>query len=130
MLQAPWDDRLWSLLSTTPDQVNPQIIKENLANRKSFRLKQERAIPDENPLLVLPPSGEWSGAYQDMPCVANEEHEVKYKITFKANGFVEGSGSSSEGDFHINGVYDRCTGIVAWSQFPSNPRPNAKATEF
>merc|ERR1712224_294296 len=80
--------------------------------------------------LPDPPSGEWSGEYQDMPCVANEEHAVKYKLTFKANGAVLGTGSSAEGEFSISGIYNLYTGIVAWSQFPLKPRPNAKATEF
>merc|ERR1712224_480097 len=66
-----------------------------------------------------------------MPCVANEEHEVQCKITFKADGAVEGCLScKTDGDFQIQGVYDLSTGIVAWSQVPVNPRPGAKATEF
>merc|ERR1712224_722598 len=66
-----------------------------------------------------------------MPCVANEEHEVQCKITFKADGAVEGCLScKTDGDFQIKGAYNFSTGIVAWGQFPINPRPNAKATEF
>jgi len=128
MLQAPWDERLWSVLSTTPDEVDSKIINDNLTNRKNFRLKQARETPDEGPLSLVPPSGEWSGSYQDMPwCV---DHEVTYKITFRSDGAVEGSGSSKEGEFNVKGVYNRCTGIVTWGQVPANPRPNAKATEF
>lgn len=130
MLQAPWDERLLSALSTEPDKVDSQIINENLNNRKSFRLKLARETPNEGPLSLVPPSGEWLGSYQDMPCIANEDHEITYKITFRADGAVEGSGSSKDGEFNVKGVYNRCTGIVAWGQVPVNPRPNARATEF
>jgi len=130
MLQAPWDNRLWSLLSTAPEKVTSDIIKQNLADRKRFRVGQERIVPSEDPLQLVPPSGEWSGEFQDMPCVANQEHEVKYKVTFKADGAVEGSYSCEDGDFKIKGAYNFSTGIVAWSQFPVNPRPNTTATEF
>jgi hypothetical protein len=130
MLQAPWDDRLWSLLSTTPEEVNSAVINENLANRKKFRLDQERIVPADDPALLFPPAGEWSGEYQNMPCVANQEHEVKCKITFRADGAVVGLLTCKDGDFNIRGSYNLSTGIVAWSQFPVDPRPNAKATEF
>lgn len=131
MLQAPWDDRLWSLLSTKPEEVTSHIVNENLANRKKFRLDQERiVVPNGDPSLCIPPPGEWSGKYQEMPCVANQEHEVKCKISFKADGAVDGFFSCTDGDFKIQGMYDLSTGIVGWSQFPINPRPGAKATEF
>merc|ERR1712224_1108527 len=98
---------------------------------KRFRLQQERIVPDDNASLLVPPSGEWSGEYQDMPCVANQEHEVTCKITFKADGAVEGCLiCKDDGECKIQGMYDRSTGIVVWSQYPSNPRPGAKATEF
>jgi len=130
MLQAPWDDRLWSVLSSTPEKVNSQTIDENLFLRRNFRLRGERSRPDEEPLMPVPPSGEWSGEFQDMPCIANEEHAVQYELTFKANGAIQGTCVSAEGDFNINGVYNLRTGIVAWTQFPCNPRPNAKGAEF
>jgi len=130
MLQAPWDNRLWSLLSSAPKEVTSNVINENLTNRKQFRVKQEKTAPNEDPLLLVPPSGDWSGKYQDMPCVADQEHEVKYNITFKDDGAIEGSLSCDDGDFKIKGAYNFSTGIVAWGQFPINPRPNAKATEF
>lgn len=135
MIQAPWDDHLWALLSSAPEEVTPAIMKEtckeNLANRKRFRIQQERTRPTDDPLLLVPPSGQWSGEYQDMPCVANQEHEVTCKITFKADGAVEGCLScKDDGECKIQGMYDRSTGIVVWSQCPSNPRPGAKATEF
>jgi len=128
MLQAPWDADLWSLLSNAPEEITPAIINENLFNRKRFRMRTSRVVPADDPEHLVPPSGEWSGQYQDMPCVANQEHEVTYKITFKANGEVKGCLSCKDGDFQIQGVYDMSTGIVAWSQVPVNPR--AKATEF
>lgn len=131
MLQAPWDDRLWSLLSTAPEEITPAIINENCAKRKKFRLDQEnQSLGGNDPLLPIPPSGEWSGEYQDMPCVANQEQEVKCQITFKVDGEVDGCLSCKEGDFKIKGVYNSSNGIVAWAQVPVNPRPNAKATEF
>jgi len=127
---APWDERLLSVLSTTPDKLDSQIVTANLNNRKSFRMKLARETPNEGPLSLVPPSGEWLGSYQDMPCIANEDHKITYKITFRADGAVEGSCSSKDGEFNVKGVYNRCTGIVAWGQIPANPRPNARATEF
>merc|ERR550537_2071378 len=52
--------------------------------------------------MPVPPSGEWSGEFQDMPCIADEEHAVKYELTFKANGAIQGTCESAEGDFNIN----------------------------
>jgi len=131
MLRSPWDDRLWSSLSATPYRVvDSHVINQNLTDRKSFRLKLEGSGKGDDPLLLAPPSGEWSGEYQDMPCVANEEHSVKYSITFRADGAILGSGSCKEGEFKIKGVFSLSTGIVAWCQFPYQPRPNAKSTEF
>jgi len=132
-MQAPWDDRLWSLLSTEPDKITSQVIQENLKQRRSFRNKPEKSGADNNPLVQPPPSGEWRGEYQDMK--TNEQYEVKYKITFLEDGRVQGSAISTDGDqalqdFKINGMYSLCTGIVAWSQFQSQPRPNAQASEF
>jgi len=39
-----------------------------------------------------------------------------YNIIFKVDGAVEGSGSSSEGSFTIEGVYNGRSGTVAWRQ--------------
>jgi hypothetical protein len=133
MIQAPWDDRLWSLLSTEPDKITSQVIQENLRKRKCFRNQPEKSGTDKDPLVLRPPSGEWRGEYQDMK--THEQYEVKYRITFLEDGRVQGSAISTDGDqalqdFKINGVHSLRTGIVAWSQFPSQPRPNAQASEF
>jgi len=109
--------------------VSTQIINENLATRRSHRQAPcERSGSDENPELVdsVPPSGEWSGEYQDMPCVANQEYKVRYDIVFKTDGTVEGSGSSSEGKFMIKGIYNLCSGIVAWRSSTSGSRTAAE----
>jgi len=120
MLRAPFDDRLWSLLSTQPAKVNKkfiEIINENLTHRRSRRLQPcGRSGTDENPQLCVPPLGNWSGDYQDLPSVANMAYKVQYQIVFKSDGAVEGSGSSTEGNFTIKGVYNLRTGFVAWRQ--------------
>jgi len=103
--------------------VSKQIIDENLANRRSHRQQPfERVGTDENEALVdiMPPSGEWSGEYQDMPCVANKEFKVRCDIVFKSDGSVDGSGSSVEGNFMIKGIYNLYSGIVAWRQVISS----------
>eukprot|EP00746_Dinoflagellata_sp_MGD_P163374 gnl/MRDRNA2_/MRDRNA2_91366_c0_seq1.p1 gnl/MRDRNA2_/MRDRNA2_91366_c0~~gnl/MRDRNA2_/MRDRNA2_91366_c0_seq1.p1 ORF type:complete len:233 (+),score=39.22 gnl/MRDRNA2_/MRDRNA2_91366_c0_seq1:82-780(+) len=130
MIQAPWDDRLWSLLSTEPDKITSQVIQENLRKRKCFRTGPDVSGPDK---VLRPPSGEWRGEYQDMR--TNERYEVKYRITFLEDGRVQGSAISTDDqqalqDFKINGIHSLRTGIVAWSQFPSQPRPNTQASEF
>jgi len=133
MLQAPWDERLWSLLSTEPAKVTPQVIKENLNKRKSFRCRPEKPGSDDSRLLPMPASGEWRGEYQDMK--SNDVHEVKFKISFLEDGRLQGSAISTDPDhalqdFKINGVFSLHTGIVAWCQFPSNARPNTQGDEF
>jgi hypothetical protein len=47
---------------------------------------------------------------------AGIEYKVQYNIVFKADGDIEGSGSSTEGVFTIKGVYNLETGTVAWRQ--------------
>lgn len=120
-MQSPWDYRLWSLLCTKPQMVSLQIINENLANRRNHRLNPyERSGTDEYPELSMPHSGKWSGEYQDAPCIANLEYKVNCNINFKADGTVEGSGSSTEGKFRIKGIYNLRSGKVAWRQLSSN----------
>lgn len=127
MSQTPWDSRLWNILSTKPHQresgAATQIINENLAQRRSYRLQPyEKSGSNENPDVPVPSSSEWVGHYQDMPCVANTEIEVKYKIIFKPDGGIEGSGSSAEGNFTIKGICNLRTGVIAWrQQSPSSP---------
>lgn len=139
MIQAPWDDRLWSMLSNEPNKLTSQdgrsLIQENLRKRKCFRNQPEKSGPDNDPLEIhpRPPSGEWHGEYQDMK--THERYEVKYKITFLEDGRIQGSAISTDADqalqdFKINGTHSLRTGIVAWSQMVSQPRPNAQATEF
>jgi len=48
--------------------------------------------------------------------IASRECEVQYHIVFKPDGTVEGSGSSAEGNFKIDGAYNLRKGIVAWRQ--------------
>lgn len=111
--------------------VTSQIINENLANRRSHRLQPcERSGSDENPELFTPPTGEWSGEYQDAPCFANSEYKVHCNVIFKADGFVEGSGSSTEGKFCIKGVYNLRSGIVAWRQIFSDNGSRVAAEFF
>jgi len=49
-------------------------------------------------------------------------------IVFKADGTVEGAGSSAEGKFMIKGVYNLCSGIVAWRQVTSSSHSCAKSS--
>lgn len=137
MIQAPWDDLLWSMLSNEPNKITSQdgkrLIQENLRKRKCFRNQPEKSGPDNDALVLRPPSGEWHGEYQDMK--THERYEVKYKITFLEDGRIQGSAISTDDDqalqdFKINGTHSLRTGIVAWSQMVSQPRPNAQASEF
>lgn len=120
MYRSPWDTNLWNQLAVpcaNPLKVDGQIVRENLANRKSHRLMPcEKSGSDENPDRPAPPSGDWTGDYQDAPCVANAEYKAQYKMVFKPDGAVEGSGSSKEGRFKIQGVYNLRSGILAWRQ--------------
>lgn len=123
MLCTPWEDRLISVLTTEPHKKPKvskqfiQIVNENLCHRRSLRLKpSERSGIDQNPEWCVPQVGYWSGDYQDLPAVVDVEYKVQYNIIFKADGAVEGSGSSSEGSFNLHGVYNSRSGTVAWRQ--------------
>eukprot|EP00746_Dinoflagellata_sp_MGD_P160655 gnl/MRDRNA2_/MRDRNA2_87507_c0_seq1.p1 gnl/MRDRNA2_/MRDRNA2_87507_c0~~gnl/MRDRNA2_/MRDRNA2_87507_c0_seq1.p1 ORF type:complete len:306 (+),score=56.96 gnl/MRDRNA2_/MRDRNA2_87507_c0_seq1:81-920(+) len=120
---APWDDRLWSLLKSEPTKASKQsiqIINDNLVQRRKHRVHpNERSGTDQNPLLSFPLRGtmSWSGCYVEIPMsVASIECKVQYDIVFKPDGTIEGSGSSAEGNFKINGSYNLQRGIVAWRQ--------------
>lgn len=125
MFRAPWDTELWSHLcvpsanrTSNPIQVDGQIVRENLAKRKNHRLKPcERQGSHAHPYLPVPPSGEWTGDYEDVPSVPSLDHQqVQYNIVFKPDGSIEGFGCSNEGRFIIQGVYNLCKQRVAWRQ--------------
>jgi len=120
---APWDDRLMSLLKSEHDKASEesiQIINDNLVQRRRHREHpQEKLASDKNPQSNLPNYGSmtWSGCYVDIPhSIASIECKVQYDIVFKADGTIEGSGSSAEGNFKINGSYNLRDGTVAWRQ--------------
>jgi len=120
------EDRLLSALSTKTHKVSKQfiqVVNENLVHRRRLRLQPSaRSGIDSNPEWVVPPACQWSGGYVDLPSndIANPEYEVQYNIIFKVDGTVEGSGSSTEGGFTIQGAYHSRTGIVTWRQVPAS----------
>lgn len=137
-IRAPWDDRLWSVVSSECKEVThndlpsdqytnnrikdmdqfTQIVNDNLVHRRRQRqTPSARSGVDENPQMLIPAHDTWSGCYVDIPMSnASLEYKVQYTVVFKADGIVEGSGSSAEGNFAINGVYNLQTGDVAWRQ--------------
>jgi hypothetical protein len=76
----------------------------------------ERSGAAKNPEWRVPPVAPWSGSYRELPAAADVEYNVQYNIVFKADGVIEGSGSSQEGTFTIQGAYNSQTGAVAWRQ--------------
>jgi hypothetical protein len=120
---APWDDRLWSLLSSTTKKASKQsiqIINDNLVQRRRRRVHpSERSGTGDNPQLRFPQLGtvSLSGSYVEIPkSSASIECKVQYHIVFKVDGTVEGHGSSAEGNFKIDGAYNLREGTVAWRQ--------------
>lgn len=125
MFRTPWDDALWTHLcapsanrTSNPIQVDGHLVRENVAKRKSHRLQPcERQGSHAHPYLFVPPSGEWTGDYEDVPSVASLSYQqVQYDIVFKPDGSIEGAGCSNEGRFIIQGVYNLCKQRVAWRQ--------------
>lgn len=117
------EDRLLSALSAQTRKVSRQfiqIVNENLVHRRKLRLQPcARSGSCSNPEWVVPPVGQWSGGYVDLPVSdssAHMEYEVQYNIVFKMDGTVEGFGRSTEGNFTIQGAYNSQTGTVMWRQ--------------
>lgn len=111
-----------------PLTITPDVVTEFLAKRKKYRLESSsKSGSAENPNLVAPLSGEWTGRCKECRGSHNDGHEITYRLLFKPCGTIEGTGSSPEGKFKIKGVYNMLKGTVAWRQ--SSPHA-ASSSEY
>jgi len=108
----------------TPDAFNKfltqKVVKDVLTKRTNFR-RDSKSGSAANPKLAAPVSGEWLGTCNDCR-THDDKQKIKYCLSFKPCGTVDGKGSTPAGDFIVKGVYALDTGTVAWRQSPLRDR--------
>eukprot|EP00746_Dinoflagellata_sp_MGD_P160276 gnl/MRDRNA2_/MRDRNA2_86924_c0_seq1.p1 gnl/MRDRNA2_/MRDRNA2_86924_c0~~gnl/MRDRNA2_/MRDRNA2_86924_c0_seq1.p1 ORF type:complete len:230 (+),score=37.87 gnl/MRDRNA2_/MRDRNA2_86924_c0_seq1:76-765(+) len=107
---------LSGLLTMVPLTITPDVVNDFLTKRKNHRLEvASKSGSAANPHLVAPLSGDWTGTSKESRMSGRGE-EIRYRLTFKPCGAVEGSATSAEGKFNIKGVYNMLKGTVQWRQ--------------
>lgn len=112
-----------------PLTITPDVVVEFLGKRKKSRLEvSSKSGSAENPSLIAPLSGEWTGTCKEQrtgrPCMEEcrgshgDTHEITYRLLFKPCGTVEGFVTTREGKSNVKGVYNMQKGTVAWRQSP------------
>lgn len=110
-------------LNLTPEAIDsfliPETVKDFLSKRKTYRhAAHSKSGSAANADLMAPLSGQWSGTCKECRTCTFHGQKITYCLSFKPCGAIEGTGSFSEGDFVIKGVYNMAKGIVSWCQTP------------
>lgn len=102
-----------------PLTITPDVVVEFLSKRKKSRLEvSSKCGSAENPSLMAPLSGEWTGTCKECRGSHGDTHEITYRLLFKPCGTVEGFVTTKEGKSNVKGVYNMQKGTVAWRQSP------------
>eukprot|EP00746_Dinoflagellata_sp_MGD_P165936 gnl/MRDRNA2_/MRDRNA2_95503_c0_seq1.p1 gnl/MRDRNA2_/MRDRNA2_95503_c0~~gnl/MRDRNA2_/MRDRNA2_95503_c0_seq1.p1 ORF type:complete len:248 (+),score=30.02 gnl/MRDRNA2_/MRDRNA2_95503_c0_seq1:67-810(+) len=116
-------------LNLTPEAIDSFLIPETVNDFLSKRRTHRRAAHSksgsaanadlmERNCCQAPLSGQWSGTCKECRSCTFHGQQITYCLSFKPCGAIEGTGSFSEGDFVIKGVYNMAKGIVSWCQTP------------